>query len=72
MELLEFEEDGENNAPIDIEDDDNYDDTDPFCKEVDEEDCDLCSGFVENRFAYVFQPCGHMICTSCAKKSYCH
>ena len=33
MQLLEFEEEEENNAPIDIDDDDNYNSTDLFCEE---------------------------------------
>ena len=51
MELLEFEEEEENNAPINIDDDDNYDNTELFCEEDDEEDYDLCSGCDEKPFA---------------------
>ena len=69
MELLQFEEEEENNAPIDIDYDDNYDDTDLFCEEDDEEKSDLCSGCDENLFAHLVQPCGHMICINCVKKN---
>ena len=72
MELLDFEEEEENNAPIDIDDvDDNYDNTDLFSEEDDEDGYVLCSGCVENPFAHLVQPCGHMICTNCAKKINC-
>ena len=67
--MMELEVEDENNAPIDIDDDDNYDNTDLFCEEDDEEDYDLCSGCDENLFAYLVQPCGHMICTNCVKKN---
>ena len=68
MEVLEFEEEEENIAPSDFDDDDNHDNTDLFCEEDDEEDCDLCSACGENPFAYLVQPCGHLICTKCLKK----
>ena len=71
MELLEFEEKEENNAPTDIDDNDNYDNTDLFCEEEDEKDYDLCSGCDENPFAHLVQPCGHMILTNCLKKNNC-
>ena len=32
---MEFEEEEENNAPIDIDDDDSYNNTDLFCEEDD-------------------------------------
>ena len=70
MELLEFEEKEENNARIDIDVDGNFDNTDLFCGEVDEDD-DLCSSCDENPFAHLVQPCGHMICTNCVKKINC-
>ena len=71
MELLDFEEEKENNAPIDIDDDDdNSDNTDLFCQE-DDENYDLCSGCVENPFAHLVQQCGHMICTNCFHKRNC-
>ena len=38
MEMLEFEEEEESNAPIDIDDDDIYDNTDLFCEEDDGKD----------------------------------
>ena len=38
MEMVECEKEEENNAPIDIDDDDSYDNTDLFCEEDDEED----------------------------------
>ena len=38
MELMYFEKEEENNAPIDIDDDDIYDNTDLFYEEDDEED----------------------------------
>ena len=45
MELLKkAEEEEENNAPDDVADDNNYDKSDLFCEEVDEEDYGLCSG----------------------------
>ena len=56
MELLEFEEEEEHNAPINIDDDDNYDNTELFCEEDDEEDYNLCSGCDENPFA-LYQLC---------------
>ena len=49
MELLEFEDEEENNALIDIDEDDNYDKTDLFSEE-DDENYDLCSGCDENLF----------------------
>ena len=52
MELLDFEG---NFATIDIDDDDNYDNTDVFCEEDDEEDYDLFSGCDENSFAHRVQ-----------------
>ena len=64
---MEFEE--EDNAPIDI-DDDNYDNTDLLYEEDDEEYYDLCSSCDENTFALV-QPCRHMICTNCVKNDNC-
>ena len=63
--LLEFEEEEENNAPIGIDVNDNYDNTDLFCEKVDEEGYDLCSGCDENPFAHLVQPCVHIICTNC-------
>ena len=69
MELLKFEEEGENNAPNDIDDDDNFDNTDLFCEEDDEEDKDLCSNCDENPIAHLVQPCGHMICTNTVKRN---
>ena len=69
MELLEFEEEEENNAPIDIDDDDNYKNADLICEEDDEEDYDLGSGCDKNPFAHLVQPCGHMIGTNCANKN---
>ena len=71
MELLESEEEKENNSPIHIANDDNYDDTDLFCEAVEEEDYNLCSGCNENPFAQLVQPWGHMICTNCVKKTNC-
>ena len=71
MKLLEFREEEENNAPIDIDDDDSYDNTDLFCEEEDEEDNDLCSSCNENPIAHLIQPSGHMICTICVKKNNC-
>ena len=71
MELLEFEEEKENNAPIDIDVADKYDNTDPFCED-DEKDYDLCSDSNDNPFAHLVQPCGNMICTNCVKKNNCH
>ena len=71
MELLEFEEEEENNAPIDTDDDDNYDNTDLFFEEVDEEDYDLCSSCDENCIVHLVQPCRHMNCTNCVKKKNC-
>ena len=71
MELLVFEEEEENKAPIDIDDDDNYDNTDLFCEEDDEEDYDLCSSCDKNPFPHLVQPSGHMICTNCFKKNNC-
>ena len=41
MELLEFEKDEENNAQIDFDDEDKYDNSDLLCEEDDEEDYDL-------------------------------
>ena len=51
MELLEFEEEQEINAPIDFHDGDNYDNTDLFCEGDDHEDNDLCSSYDENPIA---------------------
>ena len=68
MELLEFEEEQENNAPIDTDADNNYDNTDIFCEEDDEDDYELCSGCDENPEPHLVQPCGQMICTNCAKE----
>ena len=50
-------------APDDVADDNNYN-SDLFCEEVGEEDCDLCSGCDEKPIAHLVQPCGHMICTN--------
>ena len=69
--LKEFEEEEENNAPDDIGDDDNYDNTDLFCEEDHEEDYDLCSGCDEKPIAHLVQPCGHKICTNCVQKNNC-
>ena len=52
MELLEFEEAEENNAPIDMDDDDNYDNTNLFCEADDGEDYDLYSSCDENPIAH--------------------
>ena len=71
MGLLEFEEEEENNAPLDIDVDDNYDINDQFWEEDDEEGYNLCLGCDENPFAHLVQPCGHMICTNCVKKNKC-
>ena len=68
MELLEFEEE-ENIAPIDVDDDDNYDHTDLFCEEDNEEDYNLCSNCDENPIAHLVQPCGHVISTDCFNKN---
>ena len=65
MELLEFEDEEENNAAIDLDYDDNYDGTDLFCEEDDEKYYNLCSSCDENTFAHVVQACEHMICTNC-------
>ena len=72
IKLLEFGEEEENNASIDIDDDDLYDTTDVFCEQDDEEDYDLCSGCDENPFAQFFQPCGHMIRINCVMKNNWH
>ena len=69
MELSDFEGEEKNDVPIDIDDDDNYDDTDLFCEEDDAEDYDLCSGADENDFAHLVQTCANMICTNCVKKN---
>ena len=71
MELLELEKEEENNAHIDINDDDSYDNTVLFCEEDDEEDYDFCSSCDENPFAHLVQPCGHMTCTNFVKKNNC-
>ena len=71
MELLEFEEQEENKAPIDIDDDDNYDDTDLYCEDVDKKDYNLYSSCDENPSAYLVQQCGHMIWTNCVLKTHC-
>ena len=71
MDLLEFEEEEENNARIDIDVDDNFDNTDLFCEEDDEEGYVLCSSCDENPFAHLVQQCGQMICTNCVKKNNC-
>ena len=70
MESLEFEEEYENNAPIEFDDNDKYDKTDLICEKV-KEDYDLCSACNENPFAHLVQPCGHTICTNCVKKNNC-
>ena len=69
MELLEFEEEEEINAPSDIDDDDISDNTDLFCQEDEEEDKDLCSNCDENPIAHLVQPCGLIVCTNCVKKN---
>ena len=61
MELLKSEEEEDNKVPIDNDDEDNYDNTDLFCEEDDEEDYDLCSSCDENPFVHLLKPCGHMI-----------
>ena len=67
---MEFEEEEENIAPIDIDDDENYGNTDLICEEqVVEEDYDFCSNFDENPIAHFVQPCGHFVCTTCVKKN---
>ena len=71
IELLEFEEEEENNAPIDFDYDNNYDNTDLFCEEDDDEDYDLCSGCDENPLGQLVQPCRRMICSNCVKKNNC-
>ena len=53
MELLKFEEEEENNAAIDNGNDDNCDNSDLFCEDDDDEDCDLCSGCHENPSAHL-------------------
>ena len=55
MELVEIEEEEKNNAPIDIDDDVNYDNTCLFCEEDDDEDYDFCSGCDENPFALIMR-----------------
>ena len=71
--LLEFEEEEESNdnAPIYIDDGDNYDETDLFCEEDDEKDNDLCARSDENPIAHLVQPFGHLICPNCVKKNNC-
>ena len=71
MELLEFEEEEKNNAPIDIVDDDNYDDADLFFETDDEQEYDLCSSCHESLIAHLVQPFGHMVCTNGVKKNNC-
>ena len=71
MKLLAFEEEEENCAPIAIDDDDKYDNTDLFCEEDDEEDNDLCSGCDENPMVHLVQTCGFTVCTNCVKKNNC-
>ena len=68
---MEFEEEDEVNAPIDFDDDDNYDKTDLFCVGDDKEDNDFYSGSNEKPIAHLVQPCGHLICPNCVKKSNC-
>ena len=70
MELLEFEEGEDNIAPIQIDDNDNYDDTDLFYEEDDEEN-DLCSSCDENLIAHLVQACVHRNFPSCVKKNNC-
>ena len=68
-ELLEFEKKEENNAQIDFDDEDKYDNSDLLCEEDDEEDYDLFSGCDKNPIAHFVQPCGHIICINCVKKN---
>ena len=72
MELSEFELEEKNDAPIDIDDDDKYDDTDLFNEEDNEEDYDLCPGSDENTFVHLVQTCGHVNCTNCLKRNNFH
>ena len=67
MELLEFEEEEENNAPIDFHDDGFYDNTDQFCEDDDALVYDFCSRCDENPIAYLGQACDFLICTNCVK-----
>ena len=56
MELLkEFELEEESNAANKIDDDDNFDNTDLFSEEYDEEGYGFCSGCDENPFAHLVQ-----------------
>ena len=68
MELLDFEQ---TNPPIDMDDDDNCDNSVLSCEEDDEEDYDLCSSCDGNLFPRLVQPCGHMIFTNFVKKNNC-
>ena len=68
---MDFEEEEDNNAPIDIDDDDNYKKTGIFCEKEDEEDNDLCSGCDENPITHLAQSCGHTISPNCVKKNNC-
>ena len=69
MKLLEFEEEEEIFAAIDIDNDDNYDNTDVFCEEDDtEENYDFCPSCQWNPIVHLLQQCGHMICINCVKK----
>ena len=72
MELLtQSEGEEENVASDDVDGDENYDSRYLFCKEVEEEEYDLCSGCDEKLFAHFVQPCGHMICADFVKISNC-
>ena len=69
MEMLEFEKEEENNAPIYIDIADFYDNTDLFCEDDDKEDIDFWLSCDRNPIAHLVQPCEQMICTNCAKKN---
>ena len=66
-----IEEEEERNAPVDVADDSNYEKSDLFCEEADDEGYNLCSGCDEKPIAHLVQPCRHVICTDCVKKTNC-
>ena len=68
MEWLELKENEENIAPIDTDDDDEYDNTDPFVSRMLKKITIFCSVFDESPIVRFVQPCGHTFCTYCVEK----
>ena len=69
MQNCKMNDENENTQPHDEQAMEEIDDL--VCRESDEEDFGLCSGCDNLPISVIIQPCGHMVCSDCAKLKDC-